>query len=61
MLFAADDPSSSLSLQKLLCFAGRIYLSLENFAHYGNVPNSGVEAAYRAELDKSIASNNLSL
>src|ERR1035441_797959 len=57
-LFAADEPSSKVPLNQRVYVAGRVYASLSEFAHWQNVPNIDVDAAYRAYLEKAIASED---
>src|ERR1035437_2646500 len=57
-VFAADGPAPGLTLNERVYVASRIYASLDNFAHWQNVPDMDVEAAYRTYLDKAIASED---
>jgi carboxyl-terminal processing protease len=58
---AAQDPKSdpalpALTMNDRVYVASRVYASLDNFAHSQSAPNLDVDAAYRAFLDKAIAS-----
>ena len=57
-LSAASDDSPRISLNDRVYIASRIYASLANFAHFQGVPDLDVDAAYRAYLDKAIASDS---
>ncbi|MGA8730857.1 MAG: S41 family peptidase [Terracidiphilus sp.] len=56
--FAGDGSAPALSLNDRVYIASRIYASLNNFAHWQNAPNLDVDAAYRAYLDKALASED---
>jgi carboxyl-terminal processing protease len=62
-VFAAEEPKADSilpapPLNQRVYVASRVYASLENFAHSQNAPNLDVDAAYRAYLDKAIASQD---
>lgn len=57
-LFAADEPKDQLSLQDRAYMASRIYSSLNNFAHWQNVPHFNLENAYRTYLEKALSSSD---
>ena len=57
-VFAAEQTSDQLSLQDRAYIASRVYASLDYFAHWQNVPQLDLDAAYRAYLDKALASPN---
>lgn len=47
-----------MSLNDRVYIASQIYASLSNFAHFEGVPELDLDAAYRAYLDRAIASDN---
>ncbi len=57
-VFAADQTQDQLSMQDRAYLATRIYASLSYFAHWQNVPQLDLEKAYRAYLDKALASSD---
>lgn len=57
-LLLAGSDSSRMSLNDRVYIASHIYASLAYFAHFQGVPDLDVDAAYRAYLDKAIASDS---
>jgi carboxyl-terminal processing protease len=57
-VFAADGPSMKMPLEQRVYVAARVYASLSEFAHSQNAPALDVDAAYRAYLQKALASDD---
>jgi carboxyl-terminal processing protease len=55
-IFAADQPAGQFSISDRAYIASRIYASLNYFAQWQNVPQLDLEKAYRAYLEKALAS-----
>ncbi|MFZ0744493.1 MAG: S41 family peptidase [Terracidiphilus sp.] len=55
---AESGAAAGLPLKERVYVASRIYKSLDNFAQWQNAPNLDIEVAYRAYLDKVIASDD---